>query len=705
MNMIERLGIKSRMMLLTLAPTFIITIFLTSYSISKSIDTLQSSLIERGKIIAGQIAPASEYGLLSGNVELLNATIDETLAREQDVTGVQILNTQNQTVVDAGSHGFSIPKFDNNSEEVSVIDSTDQLVMSAPIMRNVVEIDDYFGATHDVANKDEKKIIGYALVTLSKKGIQGTQTSMIWKSALLGFLGFVISSFLAYRLGRSITEPIVVMAESIKNLGAGHFNLRIDENAAGEIKTLQLGFNNMANHIQIAHDSLQDKVHDATRMLRHQAQHDALTGLVNRQEFERRLNNALSDVKAGSANHIFCYMDLDQFKVVNDTCGHRAGDELLRQISLILSQRVRDEDTFARLGGDEFGLLLTNCEVNNALSIAESMRTMVEDFRFVHENRMFRIGVSIGMVEITNEMQDLGDITSYADAACYAAKDNGRNQIHLYRHQDDDLAKRQVEMEWVARINHAIEEDRFCLYCQPILPLQDNNDNIFYEILVRKIDVDGSIIQPMAFIPSAERYHLMTKIDRWVINKTFASFHELINPNEIGDFLLTINLSGMSLSDKGLLPFIKDQFRIYNVPATRICFEITETSAIINLANTLSLMAELNQIGCKFLLDDFGSGMSSFAYLKNLPVDYLKMDGGFVRDIAHNKIDFAMAQSIQSIAKAMNIKTIAEFVESADTLQLLKEMGVDYGQGFYLSSPMPIANALGNFRQLSLLNT
>jgi diguanylate cyclase (GGDEF)-like protein len=489
----------------------------------------------------------------------------------------------------------------------------------------------------------------------------------------------------------------------VKNLGAGHLNLRVDEDAAGEIKTLQLGLNTMANHIQLAHDSLQDRVHDATRMLRHQAQHDALTGLVNRQEFERRLNVALNDVKISNAQHIFCYMDLDQFKVVNDTCGHRAGDELLRQISLILSQRVREEDTFARLGGDEFGLLLTNCDVQNALLIAEEMRSMVEDFRFVHDNRMFKIGVSIGMVEITSDMQDLGDITSYADAACYAAKDNGRNQIHLFRHHDDDLARRHVEMEWVSRINSAMDDNRFCLYCQPILPLQDDNSNIFYEILIRKIDVDGTIILPMAFIPSAERYHLMSKIDRWVINKTFSIYHQLINTNEQHDFLLSINLSGMSLSDKGLLGFIKDQFELYNVPHNKICFEITETSAIINLTNTITLMQELKAIGCKFLLDDFGSGMSSFAYLKNLPVDYLKMDGGFVKDITRNDIDLAMAKSIQSIAEAMKIKTIAEFVEDAETMKLLKKMGVDYGQGFYLSSPMPIESALGNFRQLSLL--
>lgn len=705
MSFFNRLGIKARMMLLTVVPTFVITIFLTTYSISKSVSTLNESLSDRARIIATQIAPASEYGVLSGNIAFLQTLIQDTVSRESDVVSILIKDSGGNELVSSGKLPLAVDADSGDKLSTHEMSNADFIVTAAPIMRNVVEINDFYDGSNNMLHADlnNTQTIGRVFVGLSKDQIKATKTSMIWKSLLLGLIGFITSSFLAYRLGRSITDPIIAMAESVKTLGAGHLNLRVDEDAAGEIKTLQLGLNNMANHIQLAHDNLQDKVHDATRMLRHQAQHDSLTGLVNRQEFERRLTISLNDVKARNAQHIFCYMDLDQFKIVNDTCGHRAGDELLRQISLILSQRVRDEDTFGRLGGDEFGLLLTNCDLDNALRIAEEMRAMVEDFRFVHDKRMFKIGVSIGMAEITTDMQDLGDITSRADAACYAAKDNGRNQVHLFQHHDDDLAKRHVEMEWVARINSAIDDDRFCLYCQPILPLQDDNSNIFYEILIRKIDVDGSIILPMAFIPAAERYHLMPKIDRWVIHKTFSLYSQLINTHEQHDFLLTINLSGMSLSDKGLLGFIKDEFAMFGVPPTKICFEITETSAIINLANTLSLMEDLNVIGCKFLLDDFGSGMSSFAYLKNLPVDFLKMDGGFVRDITRNKIDFAMAQSIQSIAEAMKIKTIAEFVECADTMKLLKKMGVDYGQGFYLSSPMPIESALGNFRQLSLL--
>jgi diguanylate cyclase (GGDEF)-like protein len=702
----NKLGIKARVLLLALLPIFLITLLLTGYSIAKSVSILNESLRDQGKIMASQLAPASEYGVLSGNNPYLQKLIQQALSNEADIASILIVDEKGKQLAISGKLVAEIQEKSALNSVGNQVSIKGYVISSAPILRSFVEIDDYNDTSFLESNAAKKAptVIGQIYITISTQRIDAIKKSLIWKSILLGFVGFLISGLLAYRFGNSIVKPIIGLANSIQTLGTGQLNLRVDEDAAGEIKVLQLGFNNMATHIQQSHDLLQDRIQDATRMLRHQAQHDSLTGLTNRQEFERKLAIALDSVKKTNAKHIFCYMDLDQFKVVNDTCGHHAGDELLRQISLILSQRVREEDTFARLGGDEFGLLLENCDLPNALMIAEEMRVMIQDFRFVHENRMFKIGVSIGMVEITREMEDLGAITSCADAACYAAKDNGRNRIHLFRHQDNDLAKRHVEMEWVGRINLAMEEERFCLYCQAILPLQPNDETTFYEILIRKIGEDGTIILPMAFIPAAERYHLMAELDRWVIKKTFSVYQELFDSQHFNSsHLLSINLSGMSLSDKGLLDYIKEQFEIYHVPPTRICFEITETSAIINLTNTVNLMQSLKLIGCKFLLDDFGSGMSSFAYLKNLPVDYLKMDGGFVRDISRNPIDLAMAKSIQSIAKAMQIKTIAEFVECQKTLDLLREMGVDYGQGFYLGTPMPIESTISNFRQLSLI--
>jgi diguanylate cyclase (GGDEF)-like protein len=450
----------------------------------------------------------------------------------------------------------------------------------------------------------------------------------------------------------------------------------------------------MTAHLKLAHDSMQERINDATRQLRHQAHHDALTGLVNRRECERRLERILKSAHEHGTHHVFCYMDLDQFKIVNDTCGHNAGDELLRQISLILNNRIRDRDTLARLGGDEFGLLLENCLLPDAYIIAEEMREQVQDFRFVHQDKIFSIGVSIGMVAITSEIDNVSTIMSAADTACYTAKDNGRNRIHLFRTQDEDVAKRHGEMEWVGRIKLAMEEDRFCLYYQPILPIKHTEDqHLYFEILLRKVDSNGRIIPPMAFIPAAERYHLMNGIDRWVIRNAFTTLRQLLDKHPTAsNYVFTINLSGVSLSDQNLLSFIQEQFALHSVPPQAICFEITETSAIVNLSNTVKLMQALRSIGCRFMLDDFGSGMSSFAYLKNLPVDFLKMDGSFVKDIATNTIDLAMVQSIHSIAESMKIQTIAEFVESAAVVDILQSMGVHYGQGFFLGEPVAIDN-------------
>jgi diguanylate cyclase (GGDEF)-like protein len=388
-------------------------------------------------------------------------------------------------------------------------------------------------------------------------------------------------------------------------------------------------------------------------------------------------------------------MDLDQFRVINDTCGHLAGDEMLRQISMILSQRIRAEDTFARLGGDEFGLLLSYCEVEKAIEIAAQLRQMVETFRFMHEGRLFQTGISIGIVEITAALKDVGEITRHADAACYVAKDNGRNQIHLFHPEDDVLLKRHVEMEWVLRINEAIEHNDFVLYCQGIFPLQQKELPPFYEILIRKRDEHGGIIPPAEFLPSAERYHLMTKIDRWVIQHAFMTLQPLFKmQSSVNPFIVSINLSGMSLGDAQLLPYIQSCFETYDISPGHVCFEVTETSAIINIDNTIKLIQELQKMGTRFMLDDFGSGMSSFSYLKHLPVNFLKMDGAYVRDITSNKVDLAMAKAIQSVAQSMEIQTIAEYVEDQATLDCLKDMGVAYAQGFYLNRPMPLSEAL-----------
>jgi diguanylate cyclase (GGDEF)-like protein len=558
--------------------------------------------------------------------------------------------------------------------------------------------------THDItmvkvfSTEPKRQLLGYVFVAIDKASLIEDHRQAFIKNVGYITLALMLCSILVSWVSRSISQPIRDMTSALKRFMIGSQQVSNGKNTLPEIKSLQSTINQISKEMQHVEADMRHRIQDAQAQLRYQARHDALTGLVNRQELERRLQQALQDVKLHRANHVFCYMDLDQFRVINDTCGHLAGDEMLRQISMILSQRIRAEDTFARLGGDEFGLLLSYCQVEKAIEIAAQLRQMVETFRFMHEGRLFQTGISIGIVEITSDLKDVGQITRHADAACYVAKDNGRNQIHLFHPEDDVLLKRHVEMEWVLRINEAIEHNDFVLYCQGIFPLQNKELPPFYEILIRKRDEHGGIIPPAEFLPSAERYHLMTKIDRWVIQHAFMALQPLFKTQgHDSPFIVSINLSGTSLGDAQLLPYIQNCFDTYEIPPTKVCFEVTETSAIINIDNTIKLIHELQKRGTRFMLDDFGSGMSSFTYLKHLPVDFLKMDGAYVKEITSNKVDLAMAKAIQSVAQSMDILTIAEYVEDQATLDCLKDMGVAFAQGFYLNKPMPLSDTINHY--------
>jgi Amt family ammonium transporter len=427
-----------------------------------------------------------------------------------------------------------------------------------------------------------------------------------------------------------------------------------------------------------------------------QASHDTLTGLVNRGSFDDRLDDLLRDAMATGRIHGMLYLDLDQFKIINDTCGHVAGDELLRQIATRLSQNIRTGDTLARLGGDEFGVLLVDCTEAVALRIANKMRQAIMDLRFAWDDKAYAIGVSIGVVAITAESERAEQVLSAADTACYAAKDGGRNQVHVYRPDAGEAAQRQGEMHWVARIHSALEEDRFCLYVQPIVPIDRRSAHTgHYEVLIRMRDEAGALVPPNKFIPAAERFGLMPRIDRWVVNQLFNLIGREHETLVLGGYCFAINLSGGSVNDEDTLTYIGEKLVEFRIPPGMISFEITETAAIANLASASYFIRTLKQAGCLFSLDDFGSGLSSFAYLKNLPVDFLKIDGAFVRDLATDPIDRAMVQAINQIGQVMGLKTIAEFVENDQVLGLLRGIGVDFAQGYGIARPTPLTDEEG----------
>jgi diguanylate cyclase (GGDEF)-like protein/PAS domain S-box-containing protein len=428
-----------------------------------------------------------------------------------------------------------------------------------------------------------------------------------------------------------------------------------------------------------------------TRQLSYQASHDLLTGLYNRRKFEEYLEEILINVREEDRYHSLFYLDLDNFKIVNDTCGHVAGDELLKQLPALFNEVLRSNDIVARLGGDEFGVILENCGLQQAAAIADKIRQKIKNYRFVWDDRTFEIGVSIGVIGINAENAEMSKVLSSADVACYAAKDSGRNRVHVYEPSDEIVSERYGQMHWTARITKALEENRFQLYQQPIVGMSDSNRD-HLEILLRMIDEAGNVIPPGAFMPAAERYGLMPDIDRWVISAVFKFMgkNDPADPIKGTSRVFAINLSGDSINDDSLLDFILREKNRHNISLDNICFEITETVAISNLNKASLFINELKNYGCKFALDDFGSGLSSFSYLKNLPVNFLKIDGSFVKDVSRDEIDRAMVVSIQQVGRVMNLTTIAEHVEDASTLAVLKEIGVDFVQGFHLGRPQAI---------------
>jgi len=439
--------------------------------------------------------------------------------------------------------------------------------------------------------------------------------------------------------------------------------------------------------VLVFHDVTETR--EASRKLTYQATHDTLTGLINRREFERQVEEALQDAKTNDIHNAFCYMDLDQFKVVNDTCGHIAGDGLLIELATMLRHRVRETDTVARLGGDEFGILMRNIPLNEACALAEDIRNRVRDYRFLWEGQTFEVGISIGVVPIRPDTGAAVDIFSNADIACFVAKDKGRNQIHVSSMDDVEQARRHLEMQWSVRIPSALENDRFVLHCQKIYPLDANSvEAPRCELLVRMLEEDGSLILPGRLIPAAERFRHMPEIDRWVIRNALKLIAR--HGAEQGLSSYAINLSGQSLGQEDLLDFVKREILRSGVKPGLVTFEITETAAIRNVSHAARFMTELKKMGCQFSLDDFGSGLSSFGYLKMLPVDYLKIDGSFVRNMVHDEHDHSIVVAITQIAKTLKIGCVAEFIENEATLLALKEIGVDYGQGYFLHRPEAI---------------
>ncbi|MEP7296068.1 MAG: EAL domain-containing protein [Burkholderiales bacterium] len=461
---------------------------------------------------------------------------------------------------------------------------------------------------------------------------------------------------------------------------------------------IEFGIEDSAAPIRNEHGELLGVVlvfHDVSEQRRlsgemnHRASHDALTGLINRAEFEARLQRALDKSHDEGSEHALMFIDLDQFKLVNDACGHSAGDALLQQVSKLLGETVRGRDTLARLGGDEFAVILEHCTTSQAQRVAQQICDRLDEFRFLHGERRFRIGASIGLVPLDRRWNSSATVLQAADASCYAAKEAGRNRVHVWHDTDAAMLARNGETQWASRLEHALDEGRFVLYAQRILPIGTATDTIHAEVLLRMVDDDGSLISPGAFLPAAERFHFCSRIDRWVLGRSIALLTGRGDLSSIDT--LCVNLSGQSIGDKVFHRDAIDKLAAAGPAVCQcVCLEITETAAITNMTDAAIFIEEVRALGVRIALDDFGAGASSFGYLKSLKVDLLKIDGQFVRDVIDDPLDDAAVRCFVDVARVVGVKTVAEFVDKPEVLARMKEVGVDYVQGFLLHRPEPI---------------
>jgi diguanylate cyclase (GGDEF)-like protein len=513
--------------------------------------------------------------------------------------------------------------------------------------------------------------------------LKAPQCGGVHETGFIFGISFLTSLFLFIHNPAWIIINIVIIVVLLFWL-AHEVTLNTDQLATADFQNREL--NEKLKHYS---HTLENEVSKRTLELEKLVKIDSLTGLVNRFEFERQLEMAMKNAREDEAQHVMCYIDLDQFKIVNDKCGHIAGDELLRQVALILKRSAKESDVVARLGGDEFGIIYIDTTIEEANIQAQKLLHAIGEYRFNYQSNMFAIGASIGMVGIIKECCTLVNLLSQADAACYAAKDGGRNRIHITHPEDTAIQERRNQMQWIGRLEEALVANAFALFIQPIVPVLDILQRNSYEVLVRLREANGELVPPMAFIPAAQRYGFMLKLDRWVIENTFKAFVKTWD-DVSQELHFSINISGVTLGDDGTIQFIKGLFGDYGVPYRTITFEITETEAVGNMSNALSFIHEFRALGCKFALDDFGCGLSSFSYLQNMPVDYLKIDGSFVHDIHMNPINRAMVDAINQIGHVMGIATVCEYVENGAVLRILDELGVDFAQGYHIGKPQPI---------------
>ena len=674
----NHLTLRHRLLFLTMLPSALIAISLVAYFTLSGIRTLEGELRLKGLATVRYLAPISEYGIIAGQVESLHGLAQATV-QESGIKAAVVVNQKGRTIAVSGRVSLSAEELRNPLSEPKLVAESDQwIAFGAPVKRSTTDTDLLFDPPSSASKPAMPEIIGYIFVELDKTELAERQRELVMRGLMIVLFGMLVLAALAIAMADNLARPVMRLVQAVNGMSSGKLETRVQATSSGELGVLENGFNQMASRIEEVHLSMQARIEEATAQLAFQARHDALTGLLNRREFEHRLEKALASVQAGDDEFTVIFLDLDRFKTVNDTCGYLAGDELLRQIALLFQGRLREDDTLARLGGDEFSIILPSCSGAKARQVAEDLCGLAAAYRFIWQDKVFAIGASVGVTTVTRKVRNINEILGAGDAACHRAKESGRNRV-CEQEVAQTPDRRQESSNWASRIASALSEDRLLIEAIPLRSLQISTTNHTVELTARLNEPGQPPVTLAALTDAAERYDLAPAIDRRLIDNAVGALARARQKQR--QLQCLVPLSRGSISSRETIDYIARSLATHNLPGDRLCFMFSEDILTHLTSQAIEFSRQMKHMGCQIGLEDFGGGLSSFSHLRSIYPSHVKLSHSLTRDLGGNRASTALLRAVQEITADQNIRSIGEDIDDLETLEQLRDLGIDYAQG------------------------
>lgn len=674
----NHLTLRHRLLFLTLLPSALIAVVLVVYFTLSGIQALEGELRLKGLATVRYLAPISEYGIIAGQVESLHGLAQATV-QESGVKAAVVVNQKGRTIAVSGRVSLSAEELRNTLSEPRLVAETKHwIAFGAPVKRSTTDTDLFFDPPSNPGKTSTPEIIGYIFVELDKTELADKQRELVMRGLMIVLFGMLVLAALAIAMADNLARPVMRLVQAVNGMSSGKLETRVPTTSSGELGVLENGFNQMAARIEEVHLSMQARIEEATAQLAFQARHDALTGLLNRREFEHRLEKALASVQAGDEEFTVIFADLDRFKQVNDTCGYLAGDELLRQIALLFQGRLREDDTLARLGGDEFSIILANCTGARARQVAEDLCGLASAYRLIWQDKVFAIGASIGVTTVTRKVRNINEILAAGDAACHRAKESGRNRVceqEVAQTQD----RRQESSNWASRIAIALSEDRLLIEAIPLRSLQVSSGGHTVSLTARLNEPGQPPVTLAALIDAAERYDLAPAIDRRLIDCAIAA--QARARLQQRSLYCLVPLSRGSISSRETVDYIAHSLTAHNLSGEGLCFVFSEDILTHQTSQAIEFSRQMKNLRCQIGLEDFGGGLSSFSHLRSIYPGYVKLSHSLTRDLGGSRASTALLRAVQEITADQHIRSIAEDIDDLETLEQLRDLGIDFAQG------------------------